>query len=172
MRFAMMTGLGVCLLAFGLAGCTRKNADGPGAGTGPGFVPTGAPQGDPVAEAGPFAAGRKVYDANGCARCHTINGQGGFPGGPPKDAFPGGPPKDAFPGGPPKGGFPGGPMGKGGRAKGPDLAHVGTKHPSDWLIEHVRNPKAHKPQSRMPGYEGKIGNDDLKALGDYLSSLK
>ena len=59
-------------------------------------------------------------------------------------------------------------------AKGPDLSHVGAdaKHTTAWLIEHIRNPKAHKPDSRMPAFEGKISEEDLKELAEYLASLK
>ena len=59
-------------------------------------------------------------------------------------------------------------------AKGPDLATVGRDpaHTLDWFIEHVRNPKAHKADSKMPPFEGKIQDDDLKALAEYLGSLK
>jgi cbb3-type cytochrome oxidase cytochrome c subunit len=59
-------------------------------------------------------------------------------------------------------------------ARGPDLSHVGADptHTSDWLIEHIRNPKAHKPDSRMPAFEGKISDEDLKAIAEYLASLK
>jgi cbb3-type cytochrome oxidase cytochrome c subunit len=56
--------------------------------------------------------------------------------------------------------------------RAPDLTHVGKAHPSDWLIEHVRDPKIHKRESRMPAFKGKISDDDLTALGDYLASLK
>jgi cbb3-type cytochrome oxidase cytochrome c subunit len=61
-----------------------------------------------------------------------------------------------------------------GRNKGPDLGHVGgdAEHSVDWLMEHIRKPKAHKPNSRMPPYEGKISDDDLRAVAEYLASLK
>ena len=82
-------------------------------------------------------------------------------------------------GGPPgapdgmKGGPPGGP-GRGGMG-GPDLTKVGAEpeHTKQWITDHVRNPKAHKPQSRMPasGPE-KISDSDLSALADYLASRK
>ena len=106
-----------------------------------------------------FAAGRKVFDSNGCARCHTIGG--------PQVA--GGPP---MAGGPPGGkGMKGGKMGG---TKGPDLAKVGADpaHTVEWLSQHIRNAKSHKPDSRMPPYEGKIKPDDVKALAEYLASLK
>jgi len=61
---------------------------------------------------------------------------------------------------------------RGGR--GPDLGMVGKdpSHTVDWLMEHVRNPKTHKPNSNMPAFEGKIKAEDLRALAEYLASLK
>lgn len=58
--------------------------------------------------------------------------------------------------------------------KGPDLSHVGADaaHTAEWLSEHIRNPKAHQPQSRMPGFEGRISEEDLKTLSEYLAGLK
>jgi mono/diheme cytochrome c family protein len=68
------------------------------------------------------------------------------------------------------------PPGEGGgrRGKGPSLAKVGgdPKHTKAWLSEHILNPKAHTEESRMPKFEGKIKDNDLKALVDYLASLK
>jgi len=63
--------------------------------------------------------------------------------------------------------------GQGGRM-GPDLTHVGAdpSHTPQWLADHVRNPKAHNPGSRMPGFQGRITDPDLNALGVYLASLK
>jgi cbb3-type cytochrome oxidase cytochrome c subunit len=56
---------------------------------------------------------------------------------------------------------------------GPDLSEVGVKRTRDWIIEHVRNAKAHSPRSRMPVYdESKINATDMNALADYLTSLK
>lgn len=63
--------------------------------------------------------------------------------------------------------------GQGGRSA-PDLSHVAAEkqHDAAWLIAHVKNPKSHKPNSRMPGFVGKIADKDLTALGGYLASLK
>jgi cbb3-type cytochrome oxidase cytochrome c subunit len=60
------------------------------------------------------------------------------------------------------------------RGKGPDLAKVGAdpNHTVEWLAEHIRNPKAHKPESRMPAFAGRISDDELKPLTEYLASLK
>lgn len=60
----------------------------------------------------------------------------------------------------------------GGRA--PDLSKVGAEaeHTSQWLVEHIKNPKKHNPNSKMPPFEGKINDKDLLAIGAYLASLK
>jgi mono/diheme cytochrome c family protein len=88
------------------------------------------------------ASGKKVYDSLDCSRCHSV---GGFAGG----------------GGQKKG-------------RGPDLSRVGANptHTVEWLSDHVRNPRSHRPQSRMPGYEEKISREDLRSLAEYLASLK
>ena len=39
-------------------------------------------------------------------------------------------------------------------------------------MQHIRDPKSHTPDSRMPPFEGKIEEDDLRALAEYLASLK
>lgn len=61
--------------------------------------------------------------------------------------------------------------GQGGR-QGPDLTHAGASHDAKWLADHVKDPKAHKPGSRMPSFQGRISDADLTALGEYLASLK
>lgn len=107
---------GWVLVAVTLAGCA-KSAGGGG-------------------DAAQIAAGKAVFDTNGCANCHAVAGQGG--------------------------------------GKAPDLTRVGADpgHTPQWLAEHVKNPKAHNPGSRMPAFEGKIAEADLAALGVYLASLK
>jgi mono/diheme cytochrome c family protein len=91
---------------------------------------------------GEVAAGRRVYDANNCARCHSIDSSGGG-GGPNR-----------------------------GRKK--DLSRVGAhpEHTAAWIGDHIRDPKAHNPGSRMPAYKDKINAEDLRALSEYLASLK
>jgi mono/diheme cytochrome c family protein len=97
-----------------------------------------------------FVPARKVFDT-ACAKCHTIDGKGGIAGGP-------------GPGGP----GPGGP-----RPRGPDLGRVGAKHDRDWIVEHIRDPHAHKPNSRMPQFGvDRLSDADARAIGDYLASLK
>jgi cbb3-type cytochrome oxidase cytochrome c subunit len=75
-------------------------------------------------------------------------------------------------GGPPGGGFPGGPGGR--RKMPPDLGDVGKDktHTEEWFVKYVRKPKSVDPKSTMPAFEGKIKEDDLKALAKYLKDLK
>lgn len=88
------------------------------------------------------AAGRAVFEALNCTRCHTL-------GSAPVAA------------GPRKG-------------RGPDLSSVGRdpSHSVAWLMEHVRDAKTHRPNSRMPAYGDKLSEKELKDLATYLSSLK
>jgi cytochrome c2/Ca2+-binding EF-hand superfamily protein len=60
------------------------------------------------------------------------------------------------------------------KIRGPDLANVGKdpEHTVEWFKDYIRNPKSKKPEARMPSFEGKIKNDDLNALAEYLASLK
>lgn len=103
----------------------------------------------PTDTEGKFADAKQVFESN-CQRCHSIGGGRG-----------------------PGGGGTGG-KGKGGGMRGPDLAKVGAdpNHTRKWLMEHIRNAKAHKPESRMPTFEGKLQDKDIGALADYLGSLK
>jgi mono/diheme cytochrome c family protein len=104
-----------------------------------------APTGPPsgVAETGPHAAGKRAFNSSGCANCHSIGG-GAAP-------------------------MPGGK----GKMRGPDLASVARdpEHTPEWLTEYIRNPQSKKPESRMPR-QNRISDDDLKAVVEYLSSLK
>lgn len=135
-----------CLGVVGLLlGCNRPSTP---TFSGPPPGPPGVEQGTFDSESGPFAAGKKVVVANGCFRCHSIDGVRG-----------------------PVGGGPGLGMGRG---RGPDLGKVGDDpaHTVEWFIAYIRNPKATKPDSRMPSFEGKIKEEELRTLAEYLASLK
>lgn len=62
----------------------------------------------------------------------------------------------------------------GGRGRGPNLGAIGRNpsHTADWLAKYIRNPKAVKPDSRMPRFDDKLNDADIKALADFLASLK
>jgi cytochrome c1 len=42
----------------------------------------------------------------------------------------------------------------------------------EWFIKFIKDPKAVKPQSRMPSFAAKLSDDDLKAVAEYLATLK
>jgi mono/diheme cytochrome c family protein len=152
-----------------VAGCSKDAATENTNTGGPPMMSGGPGMGGKVfdADSGPYAAGKKVMVSSGCFRCHAVDGAkpaGGMPG-PPGPGGPGGPggPPNFGPGGPPRGG-----MG------GPDLAKVAQnpEHTTEWLTQYVQNPKSMKPNSKMPAFEGKMSEEDLKALVEYLASLK
>lgn len=107
---------------------------GPGGPGGPGGGPGGAPP-KALDETGEFAAGKKVYNAQDCSKCHSVDASAG-------------------------------------RGKAPNLGTAGKEHNAEWIAAHIKNPKTHSPMSRMPAYEGKISEADLKALSEFLTSLK
>jgi cbb3-type cytochrome oxidase cytochrome c subunit len=58
--------------------------------------------------------------------------------------------------------------------RGPDLSKVAaeSEHTRDWIKEHIKDPQQHKNNSRMPKFAGKLSDEDLNAVVDYLASLK
>jgi cbb3-type cytochrome oxidase cytochrome c subunit len=58
--------------------------------------------------------------------------------------------------------------------RGPDLSKVAADatHTTEWLADHIRDPKKHKPESRMPGFADKLRDEDITALAEYLGTLK
>ncbi len=62
--------------------------------------------------------------------------------------------------------------GKGGSV-GPILDHVGTEFPDiNWHIKHLQDPRSVSPASTMPGFSNRYTPQQLKALANYLRSLK
>jgi mono/diheme cytochrome c family protein len=61
----------------------------------------------------------------------------------------------------------------GGRGKrGPNLAKEGAKHEAEWVAAYVTDPKSKKPESRMPSFGNKLSAEDIRAVADYIGSLK
>jgi mono/diheme cytochrome c family protein len=138
----------------GMLGCNQSAA--PTGGTGAAVAPVAAASPSNAPEpTGPFAAGKKVFMTQ-CARCHSEGGSGSMMvSGPPPDG------KMKF-----------GKMG--GFGRGPNLSHVAAdaKHTRQWLSEFILDPQAQKPPSRMPKFAGKINEQDLGAVVDYLLTLQ
>jgi len=61
-------------------------------------------------------------------------------------------------------------VGKLGTPIGPDLSHLGSKYPSDYLERWLRDPLAVRPNAHMPQLE--LAEDQVLALAAYLSSLR
>jgi sulfur oxidation c-type cytochrome SoxX len=60
--------------------------------------------------------------------------------------------------------------GKGGTV-GPDLSNAANEgHSREWLETQIRNPKAHDPQSSMPGFD-QLSDQQIGAMVDYLETL-
>ncbi|HET6385509.1 MAG TPA: DUF2231 domain-containing protein [Armatimonadota bacterium] len=60
--------------------------------------------------------------------------------------------------------------GQGGQV-GPDLTHEGVRHNATWILQQINNPKAHNPNTNMPGFS-KLPTGSKTALADYLASLR
>ncbi len=59
--------------------------------------------------------------------------------------------------------------------RGPDLAKVGAdpEHTVDWLTKFIKDPNSVKERSRgMPKFDGKLNDDDIKMVAEYLATLK
>jgi mono/diheme cytochrome c family protein len=56
--------------------------------------------------------------------------------------------------------------------KGPDLSQIGSEHDADWIAEHIRHPRGHNPQSRMPQFDGKLKPEEIRALAEHLAAMK
>lgn len=127
-----------------VVGCGTKEPEVP-AGPPPNYA--GAPKfGGPGGPGGPERAktGNAVFDQH-CLKCHAVDG--GAEGG--------------------------GPKGKGGWGN-PDLGKVAADpaHTPEWLAEHVRNPRAHSPGSKMPEFASKLSDEEIQSVVDYMSKLK
>lgn len=58
-----------------------------------------------------------------------------------------------------------------GGGQAPELSKIGGEHDAAWIAAHIKDPKTHNPNSKMPAF-GQISEEDLKTLSDYLASLK
>jgi cytochrome c553 len=61
-------------------------------------------------------------------------------------------------------------VGKFGTPIGPDLSHVGSKYPPEYLARWLRDPALQRPSAHMPALE--LSESDVQALAAYLGSLR
>ena len=64
------------------------------------------------------------------------------------------------------------PVGGGPKMMGPNLAKVGVERKVDWLADHVKNPKSHKPGSGMPEFASKLNPEEIKNVSEFMAGLK
>lgn len=61
--------------------------------------------------------------------------------------------------------------GKGG-SSGPNLTYVGGKRSRDYIVQQIKDPKSHNPNTDMPSFRDKLTDKEINDLADYLSGLK
>lgn len=63
----------------------------------------------------------------------------------------------------------------------PNLTHFGSRltlganrleNTPENVVRWIKNPQAFKPGAKMPAWEGVLSDEDIKAIADYLESLK
>lgn len=60
--------------------------------------------------------------------------------------------------------------GKGG-AVGPNLTTVGSRRDRAYILQQIKDPSSHNPNSAMPSFKN-LPEQDLNDLADYLSRMK
>ncbi len=61
--------------------------------------------------------------------------------------------------------------GKGG-AVGPNLTTVGSRRSRDYILQQIKDPKSHNPNTAMPSFAGRLSDQDINDLANYLAALK
>lgn len=61
--------------------------------------------------------------------------------------------------------------GKGG-AVGPNLTTVGSRRSRDYIVRQITDPRSHNPNTAMPSFKGRLTEQEINELADYLSRLK
>jgi mono/diheme cytochrome c family protein len=61
-------------------------------------------------------------------------------------------------------------IGKVGTPLGPDLSHVGTRYPAEYMARWLRDPALQRPNAHMPAFE--LTEAQVRALAAYLASLE
>ena len=61
--------------------------------------------------------------------------------------------------------------GKGG-AVGPNLTNVGSRRSRDYIVQQIKNPASHNRDTAMPSFAGRLSEQDISDLADYLAGLK
>ncbi len=59
-----------------------------------------------------------------------------------------------------------------GGGSAPDLSHEGARRQQAWIEAQIRNPRSHVPTSMMPSYEGRLADEQIRALAAGLAQQK
>jgi ubiquinol-cytochrome c reductase cytochrome b subunit len=59
-----------------------------------------------------------------------------------------------------------------GGLQGPDLSQAGSKLNRQRLRTHILDPKSLEPDSQMPAYRGRVSEEDLETIVEYLSRMR
>jgi mono/diheme cytochrome c family protein len=60
--------------------------------------------------------------------------------------------------------------GKGG-SSGPNLTYVGSKRSREYIVQQIKDPKSHNPNTDMPSFRSDLSEQEINAIADYLSGL-
>jgi len=55
---------------------------------------------------------------------------------------------------------------------GPDLTHEGTRHDAKWLKDWISEPETIDPAANMPSFLGRLTDEQLAAIANYLAARK
>jgi mono/diheme cytochrome c family protein len=58
------------------------------------------------------------------------------------------------------------------KKRGPNLSKIGGEHDQNWIAEHIKNPTAHEPNSKMPSFESKLTAEQIDGVAAFLAGLK
>ena len=99
-----------------------------------------------IPETGPFAAGRKIFNTSGCPKCHRFDSKADSEAKEHRVTHRSSVHKD--------------------------LTGVGANRTRAWILDHIRDPAIHQPDSPMPAYKKDISEKDLDVLADFLANQK
>ncbi len=61
--------------------------------------------------------------------------------------------------------------GKGGSV-GPNLTNVGGRRTRDFIVQQIKSPQSHNPNTAMPSFAGRMTDQEINLVADYLAGMK
>jgi mono/diheme cytochrome c family protein len=59
-----------------------------------------------------------------------------------------------------------------GGSSGPNLTSVGSRRSREYIVQQIKDPKSHNPNSDMPAFGTRLAERDINALADYLAGMR